>query len=394
MNILTLRNREHVINDLAPYLCTFEDCRKPQQLFLTSREWIYHMQRHHIPVEWSCLAHTSSTSANGQQEVVFQDEQAYKQHLEEEHSNTKSITEAELHMSSRLASQVFTICPFCSLRLEDLEGPGVSQRALQKHVGEHLQALALCSLPWEDFDEGTAMSSNRAQQENNDHSARRNIDTGSTSEKSTTSDLVFPDSLTQATATDRDYLEYLKPPRILASAAPDEIPEATVESGAEEWGMMKNERLPHWTGVMADVGLENDPDMAPFIERLQDQLDEQRQSLPLSPKQQTLRVTGLPPFTQTGDVETFFRDRIPSKGRQIIESIGPISRSAMSHKMQTIVSFSSHEVARQALNIRYASRRLTAIKGGAEYIKIDHTFEDMTTLHASVNPRIGHPDIE
>ena len=111
-------------------------------------------------------------------------------------------------------------------------------------------------------------------------------------------------------------------------------------------------------------------------------------------KQQTLRVTGLPPATQTADIENFFRERISSKGRQIIESIGPISRGAMSHKMQTTVSFSSHEAAKEALKLQHANRRLTAIEGGAEHIILNYTFEDITTLHISENPKTGHPDIE
>ena len=111
-------------------------------------------------------------------------------------------------------------------------------------------------------------------------------------------------------------------------------------------------------------------------------------------KQQTLRVTGLPSLTQTGDVEIFFRDRIPSKGRRIIESIGPISQSAMSEKLQTTVSFSSHEAAKEALKLQHANRRLTAIKGGAEHITLNHNFEDLTTLHVSMNPETGRPDIE
>ena len=102
----------------------------------------------------------------------------------------------------------------------------------------------------------------------------------------------------------------------------------------------------------------------------------------------------MPPSTETGDVETFFRDRISSKGRQIIESIGPISPGAMSQKMQTTVSFSSHEAAKEALKLEYAKRRFTAIKGGAEYITLNYNFEDITTLHISTNPKTGRPDVE
>ena len=111
-------------------------------------------------------------------------------------------------------------------------------------------------------------------------------------------------------------------------------------------------------------------------------------------KQQTLRMTGLPQSTQVEDVVNFFSDRINRKGRQIIESVGPISQDAMSQKMQTTVSFSSHDAARQALDLEYASRRFPAVRGGAEFISLNHSFDDITTLHASANPVTGRPDIE
>lgn len=111
-------------------------------------------------------------------------------------------------------------------------------------------------------------------------------------------------------------------------------------------------------------------------------------------KQQTLRVTGLPPSTQVEDVINFFGDRINIKGKQIIETVGPISQDAMSRKMQTTVSFSSHDAATQALGLEQANRRFLARSGGEEYISLNHTFEDITTLHSCVNPETNHPDIE
>lgn len=111
-------------------------------------------------------------------------------------------------------------------------------------------------------------------------------------------------------------------------------------------------------------------------------------------KQQTLRMTGLPSSTQAEDVKNFFDERIKRKGLQIIEAIGPISQDAMSQKMQTTVSFSSHDAAQQALELEPARRRLMAVNGGAEYISLNHSFEDITTLHASANPVTGHPDVE
>ena len=111
-------------------------------------------------------------------------------------------------------------------------------------------------------------------------------------------------------------------------------------------------------------------------------------------KQQTLRVTGLPPLTQADDVKNFFNDRIKRKGREIIESIGPISQDAVSESMQTTVSFSSHDAAKQALDLEYAKRRFVAVNGGAENVNLNHDFKDITTLHTSKNPATGRPDIE
>ena len=111
-------------------------------------------------------------------------------------------------------------------------------------------------------------------------------------------------------------------------------------------------------------------------------------------RQQTLRMTGLPPFAQVEDVKHFFNDRIRNKGRQIIESIGPISQDAMSQTTQTTVSFSSHDVAQLALDLEYSNRRLVAINGGAENVALNHDFKDISTLHTSKNPVTGRPDIE
>lgn len=111
-------------------------------------------------------------------------------------------------------------------------------------------------------------------------------------------------------------------------------------------------------------------------------------------RQQTLRMTGLPSLADTEDVKQFFADRITRKGRQIIESVGSISQDAISSHSQTTVSFSSHDAAKQALALEQASRHFIARRGGAASISLDHSFQDITTLHSSDNPQTGHPDIE
>ena len=389
------------MTDFAPYLCTFRDCLRPQQTFLTSGNWIVHMQKHHMPVEWSCVAHMSSTSSDEQGEMVFHNEEKYKQHLREEHCSAKTITEAELdlhsRMNSRLASQVFTICPFCDGLPDNLEDKRGIQRALQKHIGEHLQSLALISLPWDFCELETAVSSNEAEGDQDMH-RKRNLSGSSASEKTSLSGLVFPNRLTDPDLLSSSDLQSLVP-QIPAPAASDDISvdtpsdpawsKANLGSRVEEWSMMSNERPPYWKGLMPNVGLENDPNMAQFIERARDELFLQIEQR----RQQTLRMTGLPRTTQAEDVKNFFNDRIKIKGR-IIDSIGPISQDAVSKRMQTTVSFSSRDAANQALHLEFANRRLMAVNGGSEEITLDCDFNGITTFHTSVNPATGRPDIE
>lgn len=111
--------------------------------------------------------------------------------------------------------------------------------------------------------------------------------------------------------------------------------------------------------------------------------------------QQTLRVAGLPLLTQESDVIQFFNGHVARKhGGQIIESVGPICDHASRNTKRTTVSFSSHNVTQQALNLPLSRRRFGAERGGAADITLDAGFRDLTTLHSTNNPATGKPDIE
>lgn len=111
--------------------------------------------------------------------------------------------------------------------------------------------------------------------------------------------------------------------------------------------------------------------------------------------QQTLRITGLPPNCKESDVEHFFNERITRHhGRRVIERVGPISSYGSGITKRTTVSFSSRNTAQKALDLQEPNRRLSAENGGSGTITLDHTFLDLTTLHSSVNPETGKPDIE
>lgn len=113
----------------------------------------------------------------------------------------------------------------------------------------------------------------------------------------------------------------------------------------------------------------------------------------MTPNQQTLRLTGLPAAAVEDDVNHFFQVHIRHPGTNI-QAIGPICKEPGKTTNQTTVTFASRDLARQALQLDYRTRRLTAAGGGYETINLDSDFKDMTTLQSFANPKTGKPDIE
>ncbi|KAJ5407235.1 Zinc finger C2H2 [Penicillium sp. CMV-2018d] len=100
--MITIANRRawarHVFNDLMPYLCVFPSCPTPHRLYESRREWFSHLQSQH------------------------------------------SISETP---------NVHVDCPLCLSSLP-------SGRQLERHVGRHLEELALFALPRSEEDDDDA----------------------------------------------------------------------------------------------------------------------------------------------------------------------------------------------------------------------------------------------
>ncbi|KAJ5207885.1 Zinc finger C2H2 [Penicillium cf. viridicatum] len=113
--IITIANRRawarHVFNDLMPYLCVFPNCPTPHRLYESRREWFSHLQSQH------------------------------------------SISETpDVHVD----------CPLCLSSLP-------SGKQLERHVGRHLEELALFALPRsEEDDDEAAISSDEDSDKSHD----------------------------------------------------------------------------------------------------------------------------------------------------------------------------------------------------------------------------------
>jgi hypothetical protein len=157
-----------VIRDLKPYICVFEDCQVPDKLFGAFREWIAHMTKEHMPLEWHCAAPAHSPK-------TCHSEKEFHIHMQSLHSNEFSGSQLPMlaRRSMRPAFGIFAMCPFCNFvsQTENLSSDE-AQENLQKHVAEHLQSLALMSLPLLNNEETTGFTSS-------EHSLNKNIDSRS-----------------------------------------------------------------------------------------------------------------------------------------------------------------------------------------------------------------------
>lgn len=135
-------SRAHIIRDLRPYICTYEDCLNSEQLYDTRDDWIQHESSTHQTI-FQCSQHEAQR---------FTTLAAYQAHRQTYHPDDPvSSFSAPLTISNTHQS-----CPVCSIDLG-------SMQKLQSHIALHLERFAMFSLPRSiDGAEGSEHLSNRS----------------------------------------------------------------------------------------------------------------------------------------------------------------------------------------------------------------------------------------
>ncbi|KAK4866983.1 hypothetical protein LT330_007724 [Penicillium expansum] len=127
----------HVYSDLRPYICTFGDCVKANQLYDSYTEWSEHERQFHRR-EWIC----NLCSCAFKTEVVF------RNHLEDAHAGVlpKDQQQAMVELSERT---IFSAqqCPLCT------KPPISNSSHFQQHLARHLQQISLFVLPYPEPEE-------------------------------------------------------------------------------------------------------------------------------------------------------------------------------------------------------------------------------------------------
>ncbi|KAK3382917.1 hypothetical protein B0T24DRAFT_602981 [Lasiosphaeria ovina] len=140
------RWRKHLSEDIHPYTCILDDCPKPQQLYLTRKEWTRHMQEEHETAKyWLCAACLEPTR--------FDLESNFDAHLRIQHEEV--IPEDQIpifaSMSAYTAPMSLVSCPLCPPPPADEEA---DLDGILDHAAEHVHSFALRSLPWPIPEEG------------------------------------------------------------------------------------------------------------------------------------------------------------------------------------------------------------------------------------------------
>ncbi|KAL6832172.1 hypothetical protein V8C40DRAFT_238033 [Trichoderma camerunense] len=135
------RWKGHVAQDILPYMCIFEDCETPKNMYLTSDELVKHMRSHHSVPRWICSY--CSSKSEGHQQFVFESPAEWESHMQQAH--IAAFTPAQLPALSRVSrrNMLDTLsCPLCAYTA------GISRPTLDDHIVQHLHEFALRCLPW------------------------------------------------------------------------------------------------------------------------------------------------------------------------------------------------------------------------------------------------------
>ncbi|RYP57482.1 hypothetical protein DL769_009444 [Monosporascus sp. CRB-8-3] len=172
----------HILKDIEPYVCLFPDCDDECLTFRSSDDWLSHMQQHTLV--WPCQIW-------GHENEVYASPEELEAHVRSAHAD--SITESQIsylvESSARphpdpfavltaawhppaedLAETLFAACLLCQkTEKEQAAGstahhdpPDESERHLYDHILDHLEEIALLSLPpTENTDNGHSMTSGK-----------------------------------------------------------------------------------------------------------------------------------------------------------------------------------------------------------------------------------------
>ncbi|KAK8115457.1 hypothetical protein PG984_011959 [Apiospora sp. TS-2023a] len=141
-----VRWKGHVAQDILPYMCVFEDCNTPEEMYLTSDDLLKHAQDHHSTRQWVCNPCSRNPEQSGLS--TFNTMAEWRAHTREAHKELgpdSSLAALAKFGEARVLQH--TTCPLCGISTEGV------QKTLDQHIVQHIHEGNLDSdifadLPW------------------------------------------------------------------------------------------------------------------------------------------------------------------------------------------------------------------------------------------------------
>lgn len=136
------RWERHLLEDLQPYICLFENCTQRGKSYSSFKDWQAHLNQPHYH-SWLCPLHPEDADDADEGPFLFANLARFRAHLDIYHTDLDlSTTEDLIHRASQLAA----LPQWCFICFEELPTLPV----LQKHMADHLKSMSLLALPWRD----------------------------------------------------------------------------------------------------------------------------------------------------------------------------------------------------------------------------------------------------
>ncbi|KAI9699904.1 MAG: Checkpoint kinase 2 [Bogoriella megaspora] len=131
-SIVTNLSRNHIFQDLQPYVCTYSNCSDEFRMYSNRHAWLEHERLVHRRV-WQCFEHASAVYASSNE---------LEHHLIAEHDENVTTSQVRdlLAVSESTTVDMRAYCPICLIE-EPLEN------GLGNHIAFHLETFATFSLP-------------------------------------------------------------------------------------------------------------------------------------------------------------------------------------------------------------------------------------------------------
>lgn len=145
-----------------PYSCTFENCSNPNERYGTRRKWYQHELNEHRRV-WLCKLEQCVS-------VRFGTQEALREHLLTAHVDFRDFDAHSFEFVLRSCEEALPLDALqeCSICLREFP----SQR-LRKHLGKHMEQLALWILPRDDNSDNTSSENSDKDDESEDGKSSR-----------------------------------------------------------------------------------------------------------------------------------------------------------------------------------------------------------------------------